>query len=598
MPGMRWIAGGAFPVAVALAAAGSPAVSAAASSAHGTGQATAQHVAPAGSAVPVFSRPPVATALAGVSCRSPSLCMAVGVSLGHLATDIWNGMSWHGLATPAPAHALGLSAVSCASRTRCMATGSNRVAGTSYPFAEAWNGRAWKTLAVAPVQDTLTGISCPAPSLCIAVGHTGPLAEQSPSAAAEMWNGSTWSVLSMPAVPGAQSAELSAVSCASAVSCVAVGFTGPLYGGPNTTLAEAWDGTSWQVLSTPSPGISRNLLTGISCTSASSCIAVGSSDLNLGTPLIERWDGQSWSVLASAIPADAQGSSLDGVSCSSAAACMAVGSYEGASTQRRVLTERWNGTGWRLLAAPDPYNEGNELASVSCPAADGCMAVGSGGILSGITRGDSLAEQWDGRSWQVRRSGQIDVLSSVSCPSAARCTAVGGYISGSDRGVTLAEAWNGRRWRQRDTPTPVPFDALSDVSCVGPSFCMAVGSLPQAVAERWNGRRWRPVTTPLDSGTASVSCASATRCMAVGPQRGAMAWNGRRWRPVPTARIRDSVFIGLSDVSCPAATRCIAVGDYELRHGHGRGVERPPLAPPCHAEHGRSAGRGRLPQPV
>jgi hypothetical protein len=504
MPNMRWIAGGALSVAVTLTAAGSPAAGAAASSAHGTGQAAPQHLALAASALAAVSRPPVATGLSGVSCRNPSLCVAVGITgifgqqTTHLATEIWNGRAWHGLATPAPAHALGLSGVSCASSTQCMAIGSGRMAGTSYPFAESWNGQAWKTLAVAPGQDTLTGISCPAPGLCMAVGHTGPLAEQNPSPAAELWNGSTWSVLSLPAVPGGQSAELSAVSCASAVSCVAVGFTGPLYGGPNTTLAEAWDGTSWKVLATPSPGISRNLLTGISCTSASSCIAVGSSDVNLGTPLIEQWDGQSWSVLAAAIPAGARESSLDGVSCSSADACMAVGSYEAASTQHRVLTERWDGAGWRLLAAPNPFPYPNDdsLGSVSCPAADGCMAVGSPGF-------DSLAEQWNGRSWQVRRSGQIDVLAGVACPSAARCVAVGSYINRADRRVTLAEAWNGRRWLQRDTPTPVPFTGLSDVSCVGSSFCLAVGD---GVAERWNGTRWRAVKAP-PGRPRSVSCA-------------------------------------------------------------------------------------------
>src|SRR5262249_7534001 len=229
---------------------------------------------------------------------------------------------------------------------------------------------------------------------------------------------------------------------------------------------------------------------------------------------------------------------------------------EGAAGDIRVLTERWDGTGWRLLAAPNPFPGGNSLGSVSCLAADSCMAIGSPDF-------DSLAEQWDGRSWQVRRSGQIDVLSSVSCPSAARCMAVGRYVSRSDRVLTLAEAWNGRRWLQRDTPTPMTFQSLSDVSCVRSSFCLAVGI---GVAERWNGTRWRAVKAP-PGRPGSVACSSATRCVAVGGA-GAAVWNGRRWRPVPTARIRDSVVIELSDVSCPAATRCIAVGDFELRHGH------------------------------
>src|SRR5215831_1215220 len=198
MPDMRWIAGGAFAVAVALTVAGSPAAGAAALRPGRTGQVALRSAPLRGTARLSFGRPPVATGLAGVSCRGPSLCMAVGITgiFGqqptHLASEIWNGRSWHGLVTPAPAHALGLYALSCASGTQCMATGSNRTGGTSFAFAQSWNGRAWKMLPVAPGQDTLTGISCPALARCMAVGHTGPLAAQSPSAAAERWDGSSW----------------------------------------------------------------------------------------------------------------------------------------------------------------------------------------------------------------------------------------------------------------------------------------------------------------------------------------------------------------------------------------------------------------------
>ena len=189
MPGMRWITGGALLPAIALTVAGSPAV-AAAPSPGGNDQAASRSMALDGSARPAFNRPPVATALADVSCRSVSLCLAVGLTgifreqPARLATDIWNGRSWHGLATPTPVGALSLSAVSCASRAACMATGSARTSGISHSFAESWDGRAWTTLATAPAQDTLSGISCPAPALCMAVGHTGPPAEQNPSPAA------------------------------------------------------------------------------------------------------------------------------------------------------------------------------------------------------------------------------------------------------------------------------------------------------------------------------------------------------------------------------------------------------------------------------
>jgi len=528
----------------------------------GTGNGARRYPLQADGAMPALSRPPVATGLAGVSCRTTSLCMAVGVTglrvrgSQPLATEIWDGRSWHGLATPAPSHPSGLFAVSCASRTRCMAVGGAQSTHprTPHPFALSWNGQRWRILAMAPLEGNLRGISCTTPARCMAVGSP---ASQTGMAAAQMWDGSTWHALAMPTVPGAAAASLSAVSCTAATSCIAVGSYLPTSpGSPNVPLAEAWDGTSWQVQATPSLGTAGNTaLSGISCATASSCIAVGeqfAAGLPESHPVAERWDGHSWSVLAAAVPAGTQQSGLAGVSCRSAASCMAVGSFD---FENHVLTEHWDGTAWQLVAAPDPFPNANLLASVSCPAADGCMAVGSGGIAGGLFTGDSLAAQWDGRSWQVRRSGQIDVLAGVSCPSAARCMAVGRYVSRTDRGVTMAQAWNGRRWRLRDTANPpLPFGELFDVACAGTAFCMAVGP---GIAERWNGMRWRMVKAPPVGPLDAVSCPTATRCMAVGGEAAAM-WNGRRWRLVPVhARGQFS----LSDVSCPAATECIAVGE-------------------------------------
>jgi hypothetical protein len=60
-------------------------------------------------------------------------------------------------------------------------------------------------------------------------------------------------------------------------------------GGTNgaTPLAEQWTGSTWQELTTPDTG---SYLSGISCPSASDCIAVE------GT-LAEQWNGTAWQVL-------------------------------------------------------------------------------------------------------------------------------------------------------------------------------------------------------------------------------------------------------------------------------------------------------------
>jgi hypothetical protein len=62
---------------------------------------------------------------------------------------------------------------------------------------------------------------------------------------AEQWNGTTWTVLTTPS-PATFSALLS-VSCPSAAHCVAVGVSSPTATGALSPVAEVWDGTAWTV---------------------------------------------------------------------------------------------------------------------------------------------------------------------------------------------------------------------------------------------------------------------------------------------------------------------------------------------------------------
>jgi hypothetical protein len=69
------------------------------------------------------------------------------------------------------------------------------------------------------------------------------------------------------------------------------------------TLAEAWNGTDWSLLHTPSPGSFGDELLGASCTSASSCMAVGEfTGIGNEMTLAEAWNGTSWSVVKTPRP--------------------------------------------------------------------------------------------------------------------------------------------------------------------------------------------------------------------------------------------------------------------------------------------------------
>jgi hypothetical protein len=97
----------------------------------------------------------------------------------------------------------------------------------------------------------LSGVSCTAPTNCIAVGDYG-LAGGGAATLAEHWDGSTWAIQPTPNPAGSQAAGLDAVSCASPASCTAVGSSTPAGSGAQAaTLAEHWDGSTWAIQPTP-----------------------------------------------------------------------------------------------------------------------------------------------------------------------------------------------------------------------------------------------------------------------------------------------------------------------------------------------------------
>ena len=74
-------------------------------------------------------------------------------------------------------------------------------------------------------------------------------------------------------------------------------------------LFEHFDGTSWSVASSPSPGLGRDVLTGVTALAPNNVWAVGfyAKDVNTDGPtktLIEHWDGSSWKIVPSPSPAN------------------------------------------------------------------------------------------------------------------------------------------------------------------------------------------------------------------------------------------------------------------------------------------------------
>lgn len=330
---------------------------------------------------------------------------------------------------------------------------------------------------------------------------------------------SRWMVDVPVSAPGKNGPEwLNDISCATAGSCMAVGF----YYKSNHFLASyrlAKGDWHFAEIPVPSGGIFPEA-NSVSCTSASACTAVGRVQLADGSvvPLVSRWDGTGWTSQTLIPPSKSNYAELTGVSCVSASECMAVGYYRNAAGIWANYSARWKSNSWEAISTPEPANSEE-------------------GTLGGI-----------------------------SCMSASACKAVGWYRWGAVRPVILT--WNGSSW-SFDKPAR-SFGSLSGASCTSGSACIAVG--PGPVVERWNGSAWASESPPLPQGSnwgglQAASCATTSYCVAVGfYQKGPRAfglvetWNGASWEPQETSRLSEAqdLFWG---IGCYGLTGCAAVGN-------------------------------------
>jgi hypothetical protein len=322
-------------------------------------------------------------------------------------------------------------------------------------------------------------------------------------------------------------------------------------------LAEAWNGTAWSFQTTPNPSGAAepgSVLDGVSCGSATHCIAVGYYNTSAQTAvmLVEAWNGTSWTIQNTPSPKGALDSYLSGVSCSSATACTAVGSYFSASTGNVTLVEAWNGTAWKVQATPSPaHNSGGYLVGVSCHSSSSCSAVGYYYYSFNTSHAElTLAEAWNGTAWKVQAtpspagstSGDESDLEGVSCTSATACTAAGYYWKNSSQAyVILAEVWNGTTWKVQSTPSlavhtesEAATAPLDGVSCTSTTACTVAGYYENTsgesvtLAEAWNGTSWSVQATPSPEASIlyGVSCSSSTDCVAVGSVEDNGTWVG------------------------------------------------------------------------
>jgi hypothetical protein len=307
--------------------------------------------------------------------------------------DRWNGTAWSQVtAPPTPGfNTASLAAVSASSPTDAWAVGRQQNNRSDFtPLAMHWNGTAWT---VSPSAATALGgqigigVADISPTDAYAIG--GGLGSAAAGLVAQ-WNGTTWTRLTVP--PPSNDNLLSDFDAISASGPDNVWIVGTFEDEinpdffPTETYSLHWNGSTWSVVPMPLVN-STNVnaffhFNAIQANSPTDVWAVGDQGVTDSTSstLIEHYNGTSWSIVPS--PSPGEDANLTGVTTSNAANDVwAVGGQNGSSGQEQTLTLNWNGTAWSVVSSPNVANTTNSLLSVATtPGAAIVQAVGFSGV--------------------------------------------------------------------------------------------------------------------------------------------------------------------------------------------------------------------------
>jgi hypothetical protein len=208
--------------------------------------------------------------LFGVSCPATNLCVAVsgkrsihgGVDSGKIftSTDPTGGTSaWRSIELGEPFEFRG---VSCSSPSLCVAVAEDgRIVTSTDPTGDA---SAWHVIGAPAGPGSLRAVSCVAAALCLSGNESGDLlSSTNPSADASSWS----------EADGGGSVQISGVSCPSASECVAVDDNGDVL----TSTEPAGGAATWSFTNVvPFTSDEGNALFAASCPSGSLCAVAGS----------------------------------------------------------------------------------------------------------------------------------------------------------------------------------------------------------------------------------------------------------------------------------------------------------------------------------
>ncbi len=332
------------------------------------------------------------------------------------------------------------------------------------PAAAAGPGLVWSSPKMVDAEGAILDMDCPNSKLCVGVDQSGDVVTTTiPTGSAADWS-----------LANVLNRSLSAVSCASGSLCVAVtdnecppSTLCPEVVEPGAVVTST-DPTGGSAAWSAAPIGGTGRLHDVDCT-AGLCAALDINSQILTSPNPTGGSG-AWSV------ADVAGSGtleLKGISCPSASLCVAVGREMralggGFSIEEDVVLTSANPTGGAGAWQKTYLELDSKLSAIDCPVTTFCLAVDESGQAWSSTDpagGDA--------AWAKRYIDPNEYIIEVSCPSSSFCAVAdrANFVLTSTNPTEGSEAWVGG-----DEPASLALRSLLHISCPSANLCVG-GSL-------------------------------------------------------------------------------------------------------------------------
>jgi photosystem II stability/assembly factor-like uncharacterized protein len=411
--------------------------------------------------------------IAGVSCVAPGTCEAAGSAVGGpwAARTSDGGSTWSRQSLPVVKYTGQPTSISCATTSFCeIALSEGIYAGT---YATRNGGDSWSFHLDHTFGSQPASIDCLATGTCYLGGFWAG-SKVTSLGLLEVTNdfGNTWTRMRVPP----STTGVDSVACVSSTSCLLLSTD---YGGTAAVLNVAGP----EVIE-PGASLEQWFRTGgLSCSTASHCIAVGNAASRTGQVAeveVTRNGGRTWIAhQALSLP-----SGLVDVVCPTPLHCIAVG-WEATITINGVIVVSSNGgVTWRVVHQTTGID--NQVNAVACSSTTICTAVGSKDIVLRTTDGGL---RWAKQALPLQGVSPGVGLTSISCPSADRCVAEGRDL-GNNGGYAFSTDNGGGTWTTSTYAWLTASEArdvswMAGLACPTANDCLAVtGAVEFSFAER------------------------------------------------------------------------------------------------------------------